>query len=149
MIKLITASAEETAKLGEKTGRLLNPGDVIALYGDLGSGKTAFTVGVAKALGAGNVSSPTFTIVNEYRGLLPLYHFDAYRINSDDWLNCGFDEYLFGDGVCVIEWSENITDILPENCIKIAISRDLSVGENVRIFKISGQSEFESLLQKE
>ena len=143
MIKLTTESAEQTAALGEKIGKMLKPGDVLALYGDLGSGKTALTGGVACALDATGVSSPTFTIVNEYGGTIPLYHFDAYRINSEDWLNCGFDEYLFGDGVCVIEWSENITDILPENCVKIRISRCLEKGENVRIFEIEGQTDFE------
>ncbi len=139
MKKIITSNEAETINLGELIGKRIKKGDVIALYGDLGSGKTAFTNGVAKALGTSGVSSPTFTIVNEYiNGTLPLYHFDAYRIGSDDWLNCGFDEYLFGDGVCIIEWSENITDILPKDCIKISISRDLSVGETVRIFEIEG-----------
>ncbi len=143
MIKLTTKSAEQTAALGEKIGKMLKPGDVLALYGDLGSGKTALTSGVARALNAGSVSSPTFTIVNEYGGTIPLYHFDAYRINSDDWLNCGFDEYLFGDGVCVIEWSENITDILPDGCVKIRISRCLEKGTDVRDFEIEGQPDFE------
>ena len=137
MKKIITSNEAETVKLGETIGKNLKSGDVIALFGDLGSGKTAFTNGVAKALGTSGVSSPTFTIVNEYiDGSLPLYHFDAYRINSEDWLNCGFDDYLFGDGVCIIEWSENITDILPKNCITISISRELNIGENVRVFNI-------------
>ncbi len=137
MQKIVTECEKDTIKLGKKIGKDLKPGDVIALYGDLGSGKTAFTNGVAAALGATGVSSPTFTIVNEYNdGSLPLYHFDAYRISSEDWLNCGFDEYLFGDGVCIIEWSENITDILPKSAIKITISRNLEQGENIRIFEI-------------
>ena len=137
MKKIITSNEAETVSLGEKIGKNLKCGDVIALYGDLGSGKTAFTNGVAKALDTSGVSSPTFTIVNEYTGgSLPLYHFDAYRINADDWLNCGFDDYLFGDGVCVIEWSENITDILPKDCIKINISREIDQGETIRIFNI-------------
>lgn len=137
MQKIVTSSEKDTIELGKKIAAHLKPGDVIALYGDLGSGKTAFTNGVASALGATGVQSPTFTIVNEYDdGSIPLYHFDAYRITSDDWLNCGFDEYLFGDGVCIIEWSENITDILPENSVKIKISRDLDKGENIRIFEI-------------
>jgi len=139
MKKIITSNEAETISLGETIGKSLKQGDVIALFGDLGAGKTAFTNGVAKALKASGVSSPTFTIVNEYiDGTLPLYHFDAYRINSDDWLNCGFDDYLFGDGVCIIEWSENITDILPKDCIKINISRELNAGETVRIFEIEG-----------
>ncbi len=137
MQKIVTECEKDTIELGKKIGKDLKPGDVIALYGDLGSGKTAFTNGVAAALGATGVSSPTFTIVNEYSdGSLPLYHFDAYRITSEDWLNCGFDEYLFGDGVCIIEWSENITDILPKSAIKITISRNLEQGENIRIFEI-------------
>lgn len=139
---ITTANEKETVLLGEKIGSNLVAGDCIALFGDLGSGKTAFTNGVAKAIGASGVSSPTFTIVNEYiGGKLPIYHFDAYRITADDWLSCGFDEYLFGDGVCIIEWSENIQSILPKDCIKISISRDLEKGENIRIFEIDCKKE--------
>lgn len=137
MKKIITSNETETILLGEKIGKNLKCGDVVALFGDLGSGKTAFTNGVAKALGTSGVSSPTFNIVNEYvGGKLPLYHFDAYRINSDDWLNCGFDDYMFGDGACIIEWSENITDILPAECIRISISREIETSETIRIFEI-------------
>ncbi len=138
MERIITHSEAETISQGENLGKTLNSGDVIALYGDLGCGKTAFTKGVAKALGINEITSPTFTLVNEHlNGRLPLYHFDAYRIDEDGWLDSGFDEYLFGDGVCIIEWSENIDSVLPENTIKINISRDLKTSDTTRIIEIS------------
>ncbi|MBQ3114967.1 MAG: tRNA (adenosine(37)-N6)-threonylcarbamoyltransferase complex ATPase subunit type 1 TsaE [Clostridia bacterium] len=138
MEKFITNSEAETISLGETIGKTLKSGSIIALYGDLGCGKTAFTKGVAKALGINEITSPTFTLVNEHlNGLLPLYHFDAYRIDAQGWLDSGFDEYLFDDGVCIIEWSENIESILPENTIKVNISRDLKISDTTRIIEIS------------
>ncbi|MBO7209239.1 MAG: tRNA (adenosine(37)-N6)-threonylcarbamoyltransferase complex ATPase subunit type 1 TsaE [Clostridia bacterium] len=138
MERIITNSEAETVSLGENIGKTLKSGDVIALYGDLGCGKTAFTKGVAKSLGISEITSPTFTLVNEHlNGTLPLYHFDAYRIDTDGWLDSGFDEYLFGDGVCIIEWSENIDSILPKNTIRINISRDLKTSDTTRIIEIS------------
>ena len=104
----------------------LKPGDVIAFYGDLGAGKTAFTKGVCTYFGIEDVHSPTFTIVNEYNGDVTVYHFDAYRIDGDSWINGGFDEYLFAGGICVIEWAENLDDVLPKNTIKVTISRTSS-----------------------
>lgn len=137
MEKVLTNCEQETVNLGFEIGKGLNKGDVIALYGDLGCGKTAFTRGVAKALGINEITSPTFTLVNEHlNGRLPLYHFDAYRIDADAWLDSGFDEYLFGDGVCIIEWSENIDSILPNNAIKIKIARNLPVSDEARIIEI-------------
>ena len=138
MIRLATSSAEETAKAGYKLGSLLNPGDLVCLTGDLGTGKTAFTGGIAHALGIeGYITSPTFTIVNEYMGKLPLYHFDAYRIcDADEMFEIGFEEYLDSRGVVVIEWAEQINDILPENRVRVNIRKDLKTGPDVRIIEI-------------
>lgn len=118
-------SAEETKAIAEKIAKELNAGDVLCMYGDLGAGKTAFVQGLAKGLLIeAYVNSPTFTIVNEYMGTLPLYHFDVYRIgSSDEMFDIGFDEYIDGDGVSVIEWAELIEDILPENRYNITINK--------------------------
>lgn len=139
MIRITTSSAEETAEAGFKLGMLLKEGDVVCLTGDLGTGKTAFTGGIAKAFGIdGYVTSPTFTIVNEYRGRMPLYHFDAYRItDSDEMFEIGFEEYLDGNGAVVIEWAELIKDVLPEDRINVRIGKDLSRGLDTRIIEIS------------
>lgn len=127
-MEFISRSVEETENLGAKLGKLLKPGDVIALDGDLGAGKTQFTRGVAMGLGLeyGDVCSPTFTIVNEYvepEDKIPLFHFDTYRLGGvDDFLDSGLDEYFYRDGVCVIEWSSIIEELLPENTILITIT---------------------------
>jgi tRNA threonylcarbamoyladenosine biosynthesis protein TsaE len=118
MIRIVTHTEEETIAAGEELARRLVPGSVVALVGDLGAGKTRFTKGISRGLGiAENVASPTFTIVNEHRGgLLPLYHFDCYRLKSPAELDeIGFDEYIYGDGVCVLEWAELIGSRLPEH----------------------------------
>lgn len=107
-IELRSASVEQTRRLGRALGALLRPGDVILLEGELGAGKTALTQGIGDGLGVRAViNSPTFTILKEYRGRLPLYHFDLYRIESpDEVYTLGFEEYFAGDGVCVVEWAE-------------------------------------------
>ena len=107
-LDLPSESVEQTRRLGVILGGLLAPGDVVLLYGELGAGKTAFAQGIGRGLGvAATVNSPTFTILKEYMGRLPLYHFDLYRIESPDELyTLGFDEYFVGDGVCVVEWAE-------------------------------------------
>ena len=104
------------------------------MYGDLGAGKTAFVQGMAKALNIDEpVTSPTFTIVNEYNGTLPLYHFDVYRIgSSDEMFEIGFDEYVNGDGISVIEWAELIEDILPPDTISVTIRKNMEKGEDYR-----------------
>ena len=119
-------SVEETAELGRRLGQLLQKGDTVCLTGDLGTGKTAFTGGIAKALGIeGYITSPTFTIVNEYEGTLPLYHFDVYRIaDADEMFETGYDEYISGNGITVIEWAELIKEILPEERIDVLIEKD-------------------------
>ena len=137
MNRFITNSAEETEQLGERIASKLKGMEVIALFGGLGMGKTAITRGLARGLGADDVvSSPTFALVNEYSGRVPVYHFDMYRVTSwDDLYSTGFFDYL-DTGVLVIEWSENIEGALPENALRITISR----GENddQRIFDIEG-----------
>jgi tRNA threonylcarbamoyladenosine biosynthesis protein TsaE len=133
MIKITTGSAEETVALGRKLGNILEGGDTLCLNGDLGTGKTAFTGGIAKALNIGGyITSPTFTIVNEYKGRLPLYHFDVYRIaNPDDMFETGFDEYIGGDGIVVIEWADQIRDILPPERIEVYLERGSNAGTAV------------------
>ena len=137
MNRFITNSAEETEQLGERIASKLKGMEVIALFGGLGMGKTAITRGLARGRGADDVvSSPTFALVNEYSGRVPVYHFDMYRVTSwDDLYSTGFFDYL-DTGVLVIEWSENIEGALPENALRITISR----GENddQRIFDIEG-----------
>lgn len=118
-----SGSAEDTKKIAAEFAKSLKSGDVLCMYGDLGAGKTAFVQGLAAGLGVLDyVNSPTFTIVNEYSGDLPLYHFDVYRIgDSSEMFDIGFDEYLDGDGVTVIEWAELIEDILPQSRYNITI----------------------------
>lgn len=137
MNRFITNSAEETEQLGERIASKLKGMEVIALFGGLGMGKTAFTRGLARGLGADDVvSSPTFALVNEYSGRVPVYHFDMYRVASwDDLYSTGFFDYL-DTGVLIIEWSENIEGALPENALRITISR--GENDNQRIFDIEG-----------
>ncbi len=134
IIKIETHSFEETVDFGKKLGAILKPGDVVCLSGDLGTGKTALTNGIAKALGIDSyITSPTFTLVNEYQGKYPLYHFDVYRIaDPDEMFDIGFDEYINGDGITIIEWGEQIKDILPKEIIKVTISKNLQKGLDVR-----------------
>lgn len=124
MIKHTTKSPAETQKLATEIAAGLKPGSVIALMGDLGAGKTCFVQGLAKALEVPKkfyVNSPTFTILNIYKGSLPIYHFDFYRLTSEtEALDLGLEEYLYGDGISVIEWAEKFPKILPEGTIKIS-----------------------------
>ena len=140
----ITHSPEETEKLGAALARRLQPGSVIAYTGDLGAGKTAFTRGLAKGLGYTQlVTSPTYTIVNEYLGgRLPLFHFDMYRLaSSDDLWDIGWEDYLERGGVCAVEWSENVSDAM-EGAILVAISK---VDDDTRDISIEGGDAFEDL----
>lgn len=137
-----TNSPEETIRLGEKIGALLKGGDVIAYSGGLGAGKTTITRGVSTGLGLGDeVTSPTFSLVNEYVGnSLTLYHFDMYRITSpDDLETTGFYDYMDGESVLAIEWSENIESELPKSAIRIEIAR---LDENTREITIDGDERF-------
>ena len=122
----MTNGAQETEELGFRLGQVLQPGTVITYTGDLGAGKTAFTRGLARGLEIPErVTSPTFTIVNEYEGgRLPLFHFDMYRLGSSDELfDIGWEDYLARGGVCAVEWSENVEDALEEDTIRIDIRR--------------------------
>lgn len=133
-----TFSIEETVEIGTKLGKLLGGGEIILLSGDLGTGKTAFTSGIAKGLNiAGYITSPTFTIVNEYEAQIPLYHFDVYRINdSEEMYEIGFDEYINSDGVTVIEWAELINECLPVENIQIKITKCIEEGLDVRVLNV-------------
>ena len=130
-----SSSAQATFEFGEKLGRSAVPGQVICLDGDLGTGKTVLTKGIASGLGITEpVVSPTFTIVQIYeQGRLPLYHFDVYRIDAPDEMEeIGYREYFYGSGLTIIEWSELIADILPENALRIRLSKDASKGFDYR-----------------
>ena len=124
-MEYLSHSTEETEALGAELARSLRPGDVIAYLGDLGAGKTAFTRGLARGLGCtGRVTSPTFTIVNEYEGPIPLFHFDMYRLgDADELFDIGWEDYLARGGVCAVEWSERIPEEIPADAIQITICR--------------------------
>ena len=138
-MEYISHSPEETEAIGQTLGERLNPGTVLAYLGDLGMGKTAFTRGLARDLGCrGRVTSPTFTIVNEYDGKIPLFHFDMYRLtDSEDLFDIGWEDYLERGGVCAVEWSERISDALPEDTLYVTIARHPD-GENWRIITMEG-----------
>lgn len=136
-MEFITHSPEETEKIGEALAKNLQPGTILAYRGDLGAGKTAFTRGLARGLGCKEtVTSPTYTIVNEYLGgRLPLFHFDMYRLaSSDDLWDIGWEDYLEREGVCAVEWSENVADAM-ENAVTVTIEK---LGENTRRITIEG-----------
>ena len=138
-----TFCAEETFALGRSIGEKAEPGDIYLLSGSLGVGKTVFTQGVAAGLGIKEpVSSPTFTIVQEYTdGRLPFYHFDVYRIDDvEEMEEIGYDDYFFGGGVCMIEWAELIREILPDNCISVRIEKDLKKGFDYRKISIEREN---------
>lgn len=138
-MKFISNSEKDTKKIAETIAEKLKPNDFIAFFGGMGMGKTTITRYLAKALGYnGEVSSPTFAIVNEYNGgRLPIYHFDMYRIETfDDLYSTNFFEYCEMGGVCICEWSENIENVLPDDYIKITISK--GENDNSRIFEVNG-----------
>lgn len=134
-MKIITNNENETYNIGIKIGKQLKAGDILSLNGDLGAGKTYLTKGIAKGLGIKDyITSPTFTILNEYKGRIPLYHFDVYRINDvEEMYEIGFEEYLYGNGVCIIEWGSMVEEILPEDTINIKIK---NLGEFSREIEI-------------
>ena len=137
MNKIISKSTEDTEKIGALIAEKLCGNEVIALFGGLGMGKTAFTRGLCRGLGVNDgVSSPTFALVNEYHGKYNIYHFDMYRVTSwEDLYSTGFFDYL-DNGVLVIEWSENIEGALPENAVRINIAK--GENDNQRVFEIEG-----------
>lgn len=121
---LITKTPEETIALGKRLGSMLKKGDVVALQGTLAAGKTTITKGIALALGITEpVTSPTFTLISEYYGSMTLYHMDVYRLDStEDFINLGVEELLYGDGVCVVEWSEKVMNELPRSAILVRLA---------------------------
>lgn len=124
-MRTITRSPAETRRLGERIGRLLLSGDAVALIGELGSGKTVLTKGIAKGLGIKGdpVRSPSFVLIREYSGKIPLFHFDLYRLKKPEELNTiGYEEYFSGKGVVVIEWAERAKNFLPEEYLKVELS---------------------------
>ncbi len=133
-----TNTPEQTRALGREIAADLTEGSVLALVGDLGCGKTAFVKGIVDYFGDGeDVTSPTFTLVNEYDGDIPVYHFDVYRLENPNVDECDWmDDYLFGDGVCLIEWADNIRAILPNGTIRVEFKKDPERGENFREIKI-------------
>ena len=144
MMQITTHSADESQALGQKLASRLAPGDVIAYFGDLGAGKTAFTRGLAQGLGiTAPVTSPTYTIVNEYlSGRIPLFHFDMYRLSSSDELfDIGWEDYLSRGGVCAVEWSENVEDAL-QDAIRVTIEKDADEPDT-RHITITGGPRFE------
>ena len=138
MQEYLTHSEAETEQAGADFARALPDGKVVAMYGELGSGKTAFVRGMARGMGLTcRVSSPTFTIVNEYEGRIPLFHFDMYRLDSaDELFDIGWDDYLERGGVCAVEWSEQVSGALPEDAVWVDIAR--GDNENDRIITITG-----------
>ena len=143
------SSPDETKKLGEKLGRLLRDGDIICLYGELGAGKTSFTQGIAKGLNVEKafITSPTFVLVNEYKGRLPLYHIDLYRLNNIAEIeDIGLSEYLKGKGVTVIEWAEKAEDLLSEE--RLSVYLENLGGDKRRLsFKATGKR-YEEIVAK-
>lgn len=139
-MKFITRDEQETYELGVKFGKAFEKGTVLSLNGDLGAGKTHFTKGIAVGLEVEEyITSPSFTILNEYNGRIPLYHFDVYRIDDiNEMYEIGIDEYLYGEGVCVIEWGDIIKDILPKDTLHVDIlksddnTREIIIEDNTK-----------------
>ncbi|WP_026836017.1 tRNA (adenosine(37)-N6)-threonylcarbamoyltransferase complex ATPase subunit type 1 TsaE [Eubacterium xylanophilum] len=132
-------SEADTFGVGKEMAEAIKPGAIILLEGDLGVGKTVFTKGFAEGLGIEEpITSPTFTIVQEYReGKLPLFHFDVYRIGDpEEMYDIGYEEYFFGEGVCIVEWPSMIEELLPENAIKVRISKDFEKGFDYRKIEV-------------
>ena len=149
MEKIILKGLEDTKKFGEKLGSLLKSGDIICLMGDLGAGKTTLTKSIGIGLGVEDyITSPTFTLINEYKGRLNLYHFDVYRLEGiSDLDDLGFEEYFYSGGVCIIEWGDKIENILPKDKINLSIEKGSELDE--RIINLSGEgSRFKELIEE-
>ena len=145
-LTLENISEQDTARIGKSMAPLLFPGAFIALFGDLGSGKTTFTKAVAEGLGIDNIQSPTFTIVREHGGRLPLLHFDAYRLGGEDELYAiGFDEYMARGGAIIMEWCENVEDALPCDRLEIHIQGS---GEEPRSMRIAASGAAHEMLME-
>ena len=144
MFELISNSETETKQIAEKIAKQLKSGDIVVLTGDLGSGKTKFVEGILTYFGKQEeISSPTFTIVNEYNAEEKIYHFDVYRLEDiDEFYAIGGEEY-FDKGICLVEWGEKIEEILPKRYLKIIFERDLNQGENLRKMRFEAHGGFE------
>ncbi|MEG6616615.1 tRNA (adenosine(37)-N6)-threonylcarbamoyltransferase complex ATPase subunit type 1 TsaE [Peptococcaceae bacterium 1198_IL3148] len=140
MLEVKTKSPQQTKAWGKLLGELAEPGDVFCLYGDLGVGKTHLSQGVAQGLGVEeHVTSPTFTLINEYVGRLPLYHMDTYRLGgAEDMEDLGYEEYFYGDGVTLVEWADIVADVLPEERLDIHFENQ---GEFERLLRFDGIGE--------
>lgn len=148
-MKIILKSLEETQKFGVKLGNALKKGDILCLNGDLGAGKTTLTKSIGIGLGVNEyITSPTFALINQYSGKLPVYHFDVYRLeNVEEIYDLGFDEYFYGNGVCIIEWADKIEKMIPKERIVIDIEKTEEL--DGRIIKISGfQERYEELVRE-
>ena len=136
-----TTSPNDTQNLGKKIGERAKKGQIFCLCGDLGVGKTVFTRGFAQGLLVEDkyITSPTFTIVNEYQGRLPFYHFDVYRISSlEEMDDTGYEEFFFGEGVSLVEWAEFIEELIPKDAVWIRIEKDLSIDDDYRKITVRG-----------
>ncbi|KGG81227.1 ATPase [Caloranaerobacter azorensis H53214] len=149
MVKIKTNSPEETYSFGYRLGKLLKSGDILCLNGDLGAGKTTLTQSIAKGLDVEDyVTSPTFTLINEYKGRYPVYHFDVYRINDiDEMYDLGFEEYIYSEGVTIIEWASIIEDILPLERLDITIKRGKEIDEREIIIEAKG-NRYEEIIKE-
>ena len=149
-MKLLSKSPEQTIVLGRQLGKLMSPGGAICVYGNLGAGKTYFAKGLAESLGVSeHVTSPTFTIINEYEGRIPFYHVDAYRLNDEEEAyELGLEEYLYGRGVTLIEWPERINSLLPDEYLQVFISLT-DEGDEFRVldFRARGRN-YEKLVEE-
>jgi tRNA threonylcarbamoyladenosine biosynthesis protein TsaE len=141
MVKIILKNEEDTEKFGIRLGKILKGGDIISLTGDLGAGKTTLTKSIGKGLDVKDyITSPTFALINEYKGRVDLYHFDVYRLDGIESLyDLGYEDYFYSDGVTIVEWGNKVKDLLPDNTINIHI--DKGEGLEERIITIYGQGE--------
>ena len=141
MLRIESFSLEQTREVAKSMGQKAQSGQIICLCGDLGTGKTAFSKGFGEGLGvADDIVSPTFGLVHVYEGRLSLYHFDVYRIHSvSEMEDTGYEDYFYGDGVCLVEWADLVRDIIPESAIWVRIRKDYSKGDDYRLIEIEGR----------
>lgn len=145
----VSKGPEETLEFGIRLGRLLKPGDIICLEGELGAGKTMLTRGIARGLEiVDNVTSPTYTLINEYRGRVPLYHFDLYRLeDGEELFHIGGEDLLYGQGVSVIEWASRAEDMLPPACLWVRIAT-LVEEESSRLIELTAPEKYRVILER-
>lgn len=148
-MEIILNGINETEEFGIRLGRLLEAGDILCLNGDLGAGKTTLTKSIGIGLGVEEyITSPTFALINQYSGRMPVYHFDVYRLeNAEELYDLGFDEYFYGNGVCIIEWADKIDRMIPKERITLDIEK--GIGEDCRIIKLTGYGDSYDNLVKE